>query len=213
MTEGRLIFVPQGECIESIAHRAGLLPATIWDHPENAGLKNERGDHCILEPGDEVFVPAVREREERRATEARHTFRRKLPLTEFRVVLRRDGKPRGDVAFTLDVDGVRHEGRTDSDGGLRVAISPLAVRGQLVLSDAPDDVPIEIWFRFLSPVDTPLGAQQRLENLGYLLTTSSEEWTDEATQALSAFQVAQSVRLTGLPDRATLDALVAAHGS
>ena len=69
--------VAQGECMASIACNHGFVPETIWNHPDNSALKEERGDLLILHPGDVVVIPDLRPREESGATETKHRFRRK----------------------------------------------------------------------------------------------------------------------------------------
>ena len=48
--------VKQGDCITSIAFNKGFYEKTIWDHPDNAKLKNDRKDMKILQPGDKVVI-------------------------------------------------------------------------------------------------------------------------------------------------------------
>ena len=50
--------VAQGDCIESIAAKHGLEPDTIWEHANNASLREKRnGNSFALFPGDVLFVP------------------------------------------------------------------------------------------------------------------------------------------------------------
>ncbi|MFH1075402.1 MAG: hypothetical protein V1753_00935 [Pseudomonadota bacterium] len=51
-------IVKQGDCIESIAFKHGLFWETVWNHPNNQQLKQERKNPNILLAGDKVFVPA-----------------------------------------------------------------------------------------------------------------------------------------------------------
>src|SRR5690606_17426642 len=50
--------VAQGECLSTIAHRFGLESwKVLWDHPENAPLRERRKSPHVLLPGDVVAVP------------------------------------------------------------------------------------------------------------------------------------------------------------
>ena len=55
--DGEYVVV-EGDCVESIAAGAGFLWTTIWDHPQNAALKNARLTQNLLLPGDRVHIPA-----------------------------------------------------------------------------------------------------------------------------------------------------------
>jgi hypothetical protein len=77
--------VHPGECISSLAQDNGLLWQTIWDHPNNAALKELRHDPNILMPGDTVFIPDLRVREEEHVTDQRHIFTRQNALATLRL--------------------------------------------------------------------------------------------------------------------------------
>ena len=61
--------VQEGECILSIAEAAGLFWETLWNHPDNADLKRERGSPHLLRPGDRLTVPELTKKSESCATE------------------------------------------------------------------------------------------------------------------------------------------------
>ena len=69
--------VQQGDCIASIAEAHGFFWETLWKLPENSGLKQLRKEPTILQEGDVVQIPELREKEEHCGTEARHKFTRK----------------------------------------------------------------------------------------------------------------------------------------
>ena len=49
--------VKEGDCLSSIAFEQGFFPDTIWNHSNNAVLKEKRKDPNVLMQGDVVFVP------------------------------------------------------------------------------------------------------------------------------------------------------------
>ena len=52
---GKHHTVQQGESVESIAHAAGHFWDTVWQHPDNAALRQLRRSPHVLLPGDVVF--------------------------------------------------------------------------------------------------------------------------------------------------------------
>jgi hypothetical protein len=78
-------YVAEGDCIESIAFARGIPWTRIWDHPENAALKEARRDPNILLPGDRLFVPDPELKNVAAATDKRHKFRRMGAASRLRI--------------------------------------------------------------------------------------------------------------------------------
>ncbi|MHB8080188.1 MAG: peptidoglycan-binding protein [Candidatus Krumholzibacteriia bacterium] len=205
--------VRRGESIESIALAHGFLPDTLWNHPDNAQLKRERKDPSLLLPGDRVQVPDPRPRQEQAADGQQHRFHRKGLPSRLRVRILRDGEPRRNEPYTLNVDGRLSQGSTDGDGAVAAAVPPNAQRATLVVGkEEKERQTFELRLSGLDPVETISGVQQRLENLGYPCPASGA--LDEPTRsALADFQRAFDLEATGEPDRKTRDKLAAEHGA
>ena len=54
------VTISLGDSIPSLAKDNGFFPDTIWNHPQNAGLRSKRKSQNQLYPGDEVFIPELR---------------------------------------------------------------------------------------------------------------------------------------------------------
>jgi hypothetical protein len=197
--------VRQGECIESIAYEHGLFWQTVWDHPGNKELRRVRGNPNALLPGDRVEIPAKRERKFEADTGAHHRLRRRGVPSRLRMQLRSLGEPRADLAYAVIVDGVRHEGATDSDGWLEITISPAAKEAKLEIPDDGETYPIRL--RHLDPIEEPSGFKARLANLGYAAGALDEDFGPEAVAAIERFQRDHGLEVTGEPDAATRDKL------
>lgn len=129
MSGGKQHTAQQGESVESIAHAAGHIWETVWNHPDNAALRQLRRSPHVLLPGDVVFVPPLTAREVERPTGQQHPFHRKGVPSRLKVRFLVDDKPRASAAYVFIVDGKREkEGQTDGDGLLDEPVSPLARR-------------------------------------------------------------------------------------
>jgi len=200
--------VAQGECINSIAHQYGFFWETLWNHPQNAQLKQSRKDPGILLPGDQVFIPERVPKTETRATGQMHRFRLKGVPALCRLQLFEGEEPRANQRYEMIVGGKVLTGTTDAKGVLTQSIPPDAREAQLTVG--PDQAQFTIVFGHLDPIGELSGVQARLANLGYPCGASGE--LDEATRAaLQEFQTRFGLKATGELDAATRDRLRSMH--
>jgi hypothetical protein len=202
--------VLQGECLSSIASVEGFAPSTLWDHPENARLKETRNPNALF-PGDEIFVPEKRLRTERRPTGARHVFRRKAATTRLQVRLVADGEPRKNEAYVLDMAGAHKQGMTDGDGWIREPIPATATRAILTLRGGDETYTLQLGH--LDPLEEISGVKARLTNLGFYAGAVDAQEDDALEEALAGFQEVYGLGVTGRVDDATRAKLREAHGT
>jgi len=214
LAAGTWHLVDQGESIESLADVAGVPVATIWDHPDNARLRDGGRSPNVLKPGDMVFIPNVRERIERRATEARHQFICKGLGSRLHVRFLEDDTPRANAGYSLTVDeGPPVRGTTDGSGYIDHRIGPQARLARLRFDSDPEDAEFELRLGHLDPVTTASGVQQRLRNLDLFWGDETDQLDDETRRAITAFQRLRELDPTGELDDSTRAALIEAHGS
>ncbi len=203
----------QGDCISSIAHDYGFFPDTIWNHPENAGLKDKRKDPNILFPGDEVFVPEKDLRIESRGTGARHRFVRKGVPEFLSLRFLNEEDPRAGENYVLEVDGNTVSGKLDADGACLLAIPPGARQARLTLGDPSRGEIYNLSLGHLNPIEEISGVEGRLFNLGYLKTAPTGAESPELAEAVRTFQEDQKLSTGNGLDQATRQKLVEVHGS
>src|SRR5262250_3139096 len=81
-------IVQQGDYLSKIAKEHGFSDyRTIWNHPNNAGIKSKRKNPNVLFPGDHLFIPDRELGEESRSTDQRHRFKKRGPTLKLRLVL------------------------------------------------------------------------------------------------------------------------------
>lgn len=207
MAEGFYYTAAADDCIMSIANRFGFLWKTIWNHPENTGLRKLRKEPNVLLEGDQVFIPELRTRDFSRGTEARHKFRRKGVPERVRFHFLEDGKPRSDVSYVLIVEGRSFKGRTDANGYLEALVPPGARSGTLVLGEGDDAEKYELQLGRMDPVSEMSGACMRLESLGF---DCGEDKEKGFADALKSFQLWKGMEPTGELDNTTQQALLKA---
>lgn len=199
-----------GDCIAQLAERHGLLPDTIWDLAANAELKRRRKSKNILAPGDEVTIPARRERTLTVETGRLYRLRRKGVPETLRVrFLDYHEDPRVGVPYLVKIQTAsgqvvpHRKGETDSGGYLAEAIPADAVAGEIIL--APDDAQERYRFELghLDPVEETCGLQSRLNNLGFPCGEVDGELGSRTRSALARFQRATRLPITGESDADT----------
>ena len=201
--------VVPGDGMARIGLRYGFFPDTLWNLPENAELRQARGDPEMLLAGDVVHVPDLRPATVRVSTGAVHRFRRKGVPARIELRLLRQDEPRAGEAFTLDVDGVKLAGTTDAEGWIREWVSPAARRVVISLGGGEERYTLDVGQ--LDPIDTVTGVQRRLVNLGHHGGAISGTVDADTRAALASFQSAAGLPPTGELDDATREALAAAH--
>lgn len=204
------ITAQRGDSVTSLSEDHGFFWETIWNHDKNASLKILRKDPNIIAPGDVVHFPDRILKWEDRATEAKHTFKKKGVPAMLKITLKRLGKPRADEPYVLEVDGQLISGTTSPQGVLETAIPPNARSALLKFKNGTERYTIEIGG--LDPIETDAGVRQRLKNLGYELASIDAPLDEkDAKDAIKRFQFRAGLDVTGAADDATRSALKEAH--
>jgi hypothetical protein len=205
--------VKQGDCIMSIAEEFGFVWETIWNHPDNAGLKELRKDPNILLPGDVVAVPEKTPRTESAPVDQLSKYVKKTPTAQVRLrLLDLLRQPRANVDYVATVDGVISSGKSDGDGYITIPVPPNARQLKLKVTEGTKTDEYTLPLGSIDPIDELSGVQQRLTNLGY--SCGSERGTvGELTRAaIRAFQKETNLNVTGVLDDATRQKLKQMHG-
>jgi hypothetical protein len=200
--------VQPGECIDSIGELYGFFPDTLWDHPDNAGLRKQRVNRNVLLEGDVVAIPDLRQREEPAPAGRTTTFKRKGVPSVLSLRLLDGDRPRAGVEYELVIDGQARPGKTDADGWLEAWVPPNAKRAKLLIGERES---YDIQIGRMDPVDTESGLRGRLENLGYLDPANKDEVAVAA--AISRFQRDRGLEETGEVSDELRRHLVDANGS
>lgn len=210
---GQFISVSQGDSAESIAADNGLLLDTVWQHPNNQTLRQLRKDPHVLLPGDQLFVPDAQAKHVTKGTDQTHKFVRKgIPSKLHLVLLADDQTPITDQPYVLTIDGDIFQGRTGSSGVVEHSISPGAKSGKLIVGTGQQQKIYSLSLGALDPVTEVSGAQGRLKNLGFAVPDIDGELGDETVAAISQFQQAYGLSVTGALDDATQAKLKEVHG-
>jgi hypothetical protein len=121
------------------------------------------------------------------------------------------GKPRAKLSYLLDVDGKVTPGETDGDGCLAQFIPPDAQSGKLtLLADPPEEYALQLGY--LEPIDSIVGQQARLANLGFYDGPLDGVDSDELAEAIQAFQADCGLDPVGEMDGQTRSRLMQAYG-
>ncbi len=204
--------ISAGECLSSLAARYKVPADLIWLDPANADLVARRKDPTVLQPGDQLVIPAKRQKDNPLSTSQPKKFVISGTLVDFHVRLVVNGKPRSDIPYRITIDKRFHDGCTDADGWVKERVTPDATAVEVVL--LPEDAPEERYsfdLGHLDPPDTTVGAKQRLSNLGLFQGDLGPELDEEAVEALKSFQKSKDLAMTGELDAATAAELKKVH--
>jgi len=198
--------IAQGDYVSRIAAQHGFADyKKIWDHPNNADLKNLRKNPEVLLPGDELYIPDREDRIEDRPTDAKHKFQTPLPPLKLRLVVKDvNNKPVAGRPCQLTVDGHLYELTTDGDGKVEQVIPRLSKEGHFVLKDpsVPIDIDIPVLIGHLDPVEERSGQFARLQSLGYYAGDDSQD-DQRFKRAVEEFQCDNKLTVDGICGPAT----------
>lgn len=212
--------VQQGDHLSKIATDHGLrLWETIWDHPDNAAIKQKRVNPNVLLPGDELEIPEREEGEESCATAQRHRFQAKTNGLILRVKTLDFGQaPVANAEATVWVGGDFQHLKTDGDGLVERTLPLNATAGRLrvVAAALAGTLDVPLGIGELDPVDEVTGQIGRLNNLGYdagEVEPPADAITKERLKsAIEEFQCDQGLKVDGICGPNTQKKLKDAHG-
>ncbi len=209
--------VRQGDCFFSIAKLYGFSWVKLYEHPDNAELRQKRPNPFVLFPGDRVAIPNNETKNILGQTEKQHRFciSAKQPL--IRLKLQDDlDYPLSGVYYKLTSGIQVVEGKTDSSGMVEVEIKPRTQDVKLEVwpggrqSEASLTWPIKIGY--LDPIEFVTGIQARLFNLGFECGPVDGTVGPLTKKAVQAFQHEFGLKEDGIPGPLTQAQLEQAHG-
>ena len=187
--------VEQGDCISSIAEQYGFFWSTLWNHADNADLKELRKNPNVLLPDDVLVIPDKKVKEESCATEKSHKFKRKGVPAVLKIRLLNNGQPRKNFGWKANLGGTWQEGKTDGDGNVEIKLAPRCDSGILKLENGTE---YQLQLRELDPVDSVSGVQGRLNNLGYDCGAVDGKMNETTTESIKGFQGDYELKVDGM---------------
>lgn len=203
-------IIKQGEHISKIAEKYAFRDyQTIWNHPDNAALKQKRQNPNVLFPGDELFIPEKQVKKVSCATAKKHRFQVQGQKIMLRLVLRNlDSQPVANTPCELQVEGKLYRLTTDGAGLIEQLIPKTAEEGKLKIEGAE----VSIKIGHLDPVDELTGWRARLNNLGYNAGTSDDPADPQMRSAVEEFQCDYELKVDGICGAQTQAKLKETHG-
>jgi N-acetylmuramoyl-L-alanine amidase len=202
--------VKQGEHISAIAEQYRFFNyQTIWDHPNNAALKQKRKNPNVLFPGDELFIPDKQNKKISRDTGKTHKFKIKDQTVMLRLVLRDlNSEPIRTMQCKLEVEGKVYQLVTNANGMIEQLIPKTAANGKLSFSTFV--IPLKIGH--LDPPEEISGWRARLNNLGYNAGNSEDSAERIFKSAIEEFQIDYGLKVDGVCGPQTQAKLKEIHG-
>lgn len=208
--------VKQGDHLSKVVLQYGFSDyRVIWDHSENATLKQQRQNPNVLFPGDRLYIPDKQEKTESGATEQRHRFRLTLQPLKLRIVIKDlNDQPMANTRCQLHIEGEIYKLTTDSQGLIEQEIPRLAERGKLTIQDPENamDMEVSIQIGHLDPVEEISGQIARLNNLGYKAGKLESSDPEQLRSAIEEFQCDHGLAVNGICGPQTQAKLKEIHG-
>lgn len=215
--------VKDGEFLAGIAARFGFHTIEpIWDHPDNAALKDKRKNPSVLLAGDVLVIPDLEIKQVDAATGQAHAFEAKTGTVILNLKLEdTNAKALAERDCAIQI-GDSGSGQvpplpltTDKNGKITQKIPSSATDGLVVVTKIEGE-PADRTFRLviggLDPVATVGGMQARLNNLGYFAGFTKKD-EPQLRWAIEEFQLDHGIKPNGDPtDAKTQQKLAQVHG-
>lgn len=173
----------------------------IYNHAQNAALKQKRPKPNLLAAGDVVHIPDTNNSEESGATDQKHTFQLITPKVKLRIVVKDDkDKAFSDKKYELEINGKTLEGNTDGSGLIEQEIEADARQAKLKVFTEDEKLKVLTWdldIGALDPSDTDEGAKGRLKNLGFYFGDVNSTIDDKTKESIKAFQKKKGITDNG----------------
>jgi N-acetylmuramoyl-L-alanine amidase len=193
-------IVEQGEYFSSIAQKYGFtLGRTIYEHEQNAELRQRRPNPNILCPGDEVFVPEKTDAPKTVPTGKTHKFKLTGDTIGLKVkVAEHFGPPLKGRPYTLKIGDNLLKGNVPDSGIIEhnIPVGLPEVELRVFAAGAKNKESCYHWvlkIGHLDPVDTISGIQARLNNLGFYAGPVDGEDNPTTRTAVRQFQRAHKL--------------------
>ena len=197
-------IVEQGECLSSIAANYGFPDwHVVYDDPNNADFRALRPDPNLIYPGDQLYIPDPRIREEPCQTDRLHCFQVTFQPTYFNVRVRDLGdQPIANAPYRLNLTNLGVTGTTDDQGWIRCKIPAQSEFGTLMVWPNPADqetvIAWSLYVGHLDPLETITGVKARLNNLGYDCGDVNSIQDEEYESAVRQFQTDYGLKVDGI---------------
>jgi hypothetical protein len=211
-------LVRTGDYLARIAFSLGVSSDKIWNAPENAALRELRGDGNVLATGDVLTIPEALRTCAHVDPGQNYEFRARVPRVPLRIAVRDvDGSAFVHMPYRVEGAGEPVQGVTDLEGIAEFSVPITAREVELVFEPGTHVMRLRLLIGHLDPLEHASGVRQRLTNLGYHAHEpgpSDTEISDQHTRAaLAAFQREHRLKPTGEIDDETRRALGKAHQS
>jgi N-acetylmuramoyl-L-alanine amidase len=209
--------VKQGDHVSKLAKAFGFSDYhAIWDHPENADLKQKRQNPNILLPGDSLYIPDVERREESAGTDQQHLYTMRRSKLQLCLILEDlYERPIANAACILVLGSDQRDVTTDPDGRIEQQISPEVHEATLVIHDRQTpfhDINLSILIGDMDPADQISGQAARLRNLGYFTGDTAQKGDKDFQSAVEEFQCDHGLTVDGICGPVTQSRLKQVHG-
>ena len=204
--------VKQGEYLSKIAQKYGVKDyRLIWNHPENAQLKQKRKNPNVLYPGDVLIIPDQRSKEEAVLTGKLHRFR--LISTQLKIRLKLNdisAQALANKTCELEIGGNTTQLISDEEGILEQVIAATDENAGLFIEEQDRHILIKIGH--LDPVEERSGQIARLNNIGYGDGHMTGQAENQFLMAVEEFQCEHELKVDGICGSNTQSKLVEVHG-